>query len=80
LHGLHRLQRDHPDLVAGVGGVAEMSFLHWATEDIGRRVAVRCAERGQLFKRTAYNFVSLAHDDATIDTTLAVLEESLRHI
>jgi glutamate-1-semialdehyde 2,1-aminomutase len=80
LHGLHRLHRDHPDLVAGVGGVAEMSFLLWATEDIGRRVAVRCAERGQLFKRTAYNFVSLAHDDATIDATLAVLEESLRHI
>ncbi len=77
LHGLHRLQRDHPDLVTGVGGVAEMSFLHWATEDIGRRVAVRCAERGQLFKRTAYNFVSLAHDDATIDATLRVLEESL---
>jgi 4-aminobutyrate aminotransferase-like enzyme len=80
LHGLHRLHRDHPDLVAGVGGVAEMSFLLWATEDIGRRVGVRCAEGGQLFKRTAYNFVSLAHDDATIDTTLAVLEDSLRHI
>ena len=57
-----------------------MCFLLWATEDVGRRVAVRCAEQGQLFKRTAYNFVSLAHDDATIDATLAVLEDSLRHV
>jgi hypothetical protein len=36
---------------------------------------VGCARRGLLFKRTAYNFVSLAHDEATIDRSLAILEE-----
>lgn len=77
LHGLHRLQRGHPEAITGVSGVAEMCFLHYADEELSRTVAVRCAERGVLFKRTAYNFVSLAHDDATIDATLEVLDEVL---
>jgi len=33
-----------------------------------------------LFKRTAYNFVSLAHDEGTVDRTLDMLHESLRGI
>jgi glutamate-1-semialdehyde 2,1-aminomutase len=77
LHGLHRLQREHPHAVTGVGGVAEMCFLHYANEDVSRAVARGCAARGVLFKRTAYNFVSLAHDEATVDRTLSVLEEVL---
>jgi glutamate-1-semialdehyde 2,1-aminomutase len=77
LHGLHRLQREHPRAVTGVGGVAEMCFLHYANEDVSRAVARGCAARGVLFKRTAYNFVSLAHDEATVDRTLGVLEEVL---
>ena len=77
-HGLHRLQRDHAERVVGVGGVAVMSFLQFANEDVSRAVAVGCARRGLLFKRTAYNFVSLAHDEAVIDRTLEILGEALR--
>src|SRR5881296_4157953 len=77
LHGLHRLHRKHADLVTGVGGIAEMCFLHFASESISREVARGCAARGLLFKRTAYNFVSLAHDPGTIDRTLDVLGEVL---
>src|SRR5207249_5048781 len=77
LHGLHRLHRKHADLVTGVGGIAEMCFLHFASENISRDVARGCAARGLLFKRTAYNFVSLAHDEETIDRTLELLEEVL---
>jgi len=77
-HGLHRLQRDHGERVVGVGGVAAMSFLQFANEDVSRAVAVGCARRGLLFKRTAYNFVSLAHDEAVIDRTLEILGEVLR--
>jgi glutamate-1-semialdehyde aminotransferase len=40
-------------------------------------VALACAERGLLFKRSAYNFVSLAHDEATVDRTLGVLDDAL---
>lgn len=73
LHGLHELQRRYAGLVTGVAGVAEMSFLHYASEDISRAIAVGCAERGLLFKRTAYNFVSLAHQDADVDRALDTL-------
>src|SRR6266704_3759208 len=80
LHGLHRLHRKHADLVTGVGGIAEMCFLHFASENISRDVARGCAARGLLFKRTAYNFVSLAHDEETIDRTLELLDEVLAAI
>jgi glutamate-1-semialdehyde 2,1-aminomutase len=80
LHGLHRIQREHPDVVKGVAGIAEMCFLNYATDDASRAVAEGCARSGLLFKRTAYNFVSLAHDDATVDETLAVLDGVVRDV
>jgi glutamate-1-semialdehyde 2,1-aminomutase len=78
LHGLHRLQHHHRHVLTGVGGVAEMSFFHYVNEDVSRAVAAGCARRGLLFKRTAYNFVSLAHGAADIAFTLGVLEEVLK--
>jgi hypothetical protein len=33
-----------------------------------------------LFKRSAYNFVSLAHDERMIDHALDVLDDSLRAV
>lgn len=80
LHGLHDVQRAHPGLVTGVAGIAEMCFLHYATEDLARAVALQAAHRGILFKRTAYNFVCLAHDEGTVDRALAMLHETLRAI
>lgn len=80
LHGLHRLQGEHAAFVTAVGGVAEMCFLHFASEHVSRDVARGCAGRGVLFKRTAYNFVSLAHDEAVVDRTLDVLERVLRDL
>jgi glutamate-1-semialdehyde 2,1-aminomutase len=77
LHGLHRLQHEHPHVLPGVGGIAEMCFLHYLNEEVSRAVAAGCARRGLLFKRTAYNFVSLAHDEGMIDRTLETLEEVL---
>ena len=78
LHGLHEVQRAHPDVVTGVAGIAEMCFLHFASEELSRTVAQRAAQRGLLFKRTAYNFVSLAHDEGTVDRALETLHETLR--
>lgn len=77
LHGLHRLQHGYPDVVSGTGGLAEMCFLHFVNDDRARTVAVECAKRGLLFKRTAYNFVSLAHGEAEVDAALGILEEVL---
>ena len=75
--GLIQLQRAHPELVAGVGGIPEMCFLQYADEAASRAVTAGCARAGLLFKRSAYNFVSLAHDEPVIDRTLAVLAEAL---
>jgi len=80
LHGLHELQRRHPQAITGVAGIAEMCFLHYATDDLSHRAALDAAQRGVLFKRTAYNFVSLAHDEGAVDRTLEVLDAALRSI
>jgi glutamate-1-semialdehyde 2,1-aminomutase len=77
LAGLNSLHGKHPDLVSGVGGVAEMCFLQYADDGASRAVTAACAEAGLLFKRSAYNFVSLAHDEPTIDRTLDLLGEAL---
>ena len=75
--GLKRLAAEHPRLVAGVGGVPEMCYLQFHEEAESARVARECARQGLLFKRTAYNFVSLAHDAAVVDGALATLEAVL---
>ena len=80
LHGLHELQRRHPSAIAGVAGIAEMCFLHYATDELAHRSALGAAQQGLLFKRTAYNFVSLAHDEGTVDRTLEILDAVLRQI
>jgi glutamate-1-semialdehyde aminotransferase len=77
LEGLTSLQEAHPELVTGVGGIPEMCFLQYADEAASRAVTAGCARAGLLFKRSAYNFVSLAHDEPVIDTTLALLAEAL---
>ena len=50
----------------------------YPTEEVSREVVQRAARRGVLFKRTAYNFVSLAHDEGTVDHALATLHEALQ--
>jgi glutamate-1-semialdehyde 2,1-aminomutase len=80
LTGLRRLHQEHSDLVAGVGGIAEMCFLQYGDESVSRAVTAACAQDGLLFKRSAYNFVSLAHEQSTIDHTLERLREALSAI
>jgi len=77
LNGLVALHQNHPDLVSGIGGIPEMCFLQYTDETVSRAVAAACARSGLLFKRSAYNFVSLAHHDSTVDHSLALLDEAL---
>lgn len=77
LSGLAGLHHDHPDLISGVGGIAEMCFLQYADETVSRAVTAACAHAGLLFKRSAYNFVSLAHQDVVVDRSLELLAEAL---
>jgi glutamate-1-semialdehyde 2,1-aminomutase len=75
--GLQRLAGRYPGLGITAAGIPQMCYLRHANEATSWRLATECARRGLLFKRTAYNFVSLAHDDAMIDRGLETLEEAL---
>jgi glutamate-1-semialdehyde 2,1-aminomutase len=77
LAGLQALAARHDRVVARAAGVPEMCFLEYRDEPQSGRVALACAEQGLLFKRSAYNFVSLAHDEAIVDRALDVLEDAL---
>ncbi|MGI9040955.1 MAG: aminotransferase class III-fold pyridoxal phosphate-dependent enzyme [Gemmatimonadales bacterium] len=77
LSGLEALAQRHAGVVLGARGIAEMCFLESRDQALSARVAAACASRGLLFKRGAYNFVSLAHDRATVDHTLGLLDEAL---
>ncbi|HTC23025.1 MAG TPA: aminotransferase class III-fold pyridoxal phosphate-dependent enzyme [Gemmatimonadales bacterium] len=75
LAGLGTLAQRHPERIAGVAGVPEMCFLQFWDEGASKALARGAADRGVLFKRSAYNFVSAAHDAAVIDRALDVLGE-----
>jgi glutamate-1-semialdehyde aminotransferase len=80
LAGFEVLATRHPRVVAGVAGLPEMCCLRFHDEGAGTAVAVAAARRGLLFKRSAYNFVSLAHDDAAIDAALEILGTALGEV
>ena len=77
LAGLQALAASHREFAVRAAGLPEMCFLEYRDETVSGRVATACAARGLLFKRSAYNFVSLAHDDATVDRTLGILDDAL---
>jgi glutamate-1-semialdehyde 2,1-aminomutase len=80
LQGLGRLAGEFPDLVTRAVGVPEMCYLEYRDDVTSQAVAVGVARRGVLWKRSAYNFVSLAHDDAVVDQVLGTLAETLRDL
>jgi glutamate-1-semialdehyde 2,1-aminomutase len=77
LAGLQQLALRYPSVITGVGGLPEMCFLQFRDDVVSRGLAAAAARRGLLFKRSAYNFVSLAHDEIIVDRTLGLLEEAL---
>lgn len=77
--GLGRLAGEFPHRVAA-RGIPQMCYLQYTDEDLGRKAAMACARRGLLFKRNAYNFVSLAHRDAEVETALNILHDVLREL
>ncbi len=76
--GLAELVPRHPDTLAGVAGIAEMSCLRFADDQAGSRVVRLAAERGLLWKRGAYNFPSLAHDFEAVDRAIGILDDACR--
>lgn len=75
--GLKGLAAGHADRVVA-SGIPEMCYLRFSDERASQRVAQGCARRGLLFKRNAYNFVTLAHTNADVLRALGILDEVLR--
>jgi len=75
--GLKRLAAGHADRVVA-SGIPEMCYLRFTGERDSQRAAQGCARRGLLFKRSAYNFVTLAHTGADVSRALGILDEVLR--
>ncbi len=75
--GLTRLASEDPTGGVHCAGIPQMCYLRYADNARSQRVAAECARRGLLFKRTAYNFVSLAHDASSVDSALKTLGEVL---
>jgi hypothetical protein len=75
--GLGGLRHKYPEIVAGVGGIPEMCFLQYADEAVSVSVSAACARAGLLFKRSAYNFVSLAHNEPVVTRSLDLLDDAL---
>ncbi len=73
--GLQALASRFPVRIAGTAGIPEMCYLRCHNPADAMHLARGCAERGILFKRTAYNFVSLAHQETDIDRCLEALAE-----
>lgn len=80
LDGLAAIETQYPDLVTRVAGVPEMCYLQFATEAVGAAVAIQMARRGVLFKRTGYNFVSLAHGATEIARCQEALGEAFAEV
>jgi glutamate-1-semialdehyde 2,1-aminomutase len=80
ISGLGSIASRHSDVIAAVAGVPQMCFCQFREERHAPAVARAAARRGVLFKRSAYDFVSLAHDDAIIDATLACLEDAVDEV
>jgi glutamate-1-semialdehyde 2,1-aminomutase len=76
LAGLRQLAGRRPEVIAEVAGIPQMCFCRFREEQQGPALARAAARRGLLFKRTAYNFVSLAHGDADIAASLEILAEA----
>ncbi len=80
LEGLRSMADRHPALISGVIGIPEMCCFRFQLEAAGALVSRAAAGRGLLWKRTAYNFVSLAHREPQIDQALAHLEAACEEV
>jgi 4-aminobutyrate aminotransferase-like enzyme len=78
--GLERLAQTHRSHVRSVRGVPQMCYLKFESDEASGRVALAAARRGVLLKRTAYNFVSLAHTEAIVDSVLNCVDECMTEL
>lgn len=77
---LEQLVGEFPDLLSAVRGMPQLCYLTFCSEETGGRVARAALDRGLLFKRSAYNYVSVAHDDAALHQVAERLAAAVRQV
>lgn len=78
--GLSRVAGEHAGLVRRLRGVPQMCYLEFRDAATGGHVAQAALARGLLFKRSAYNFVSYAHDPRAVDQVVERLHDALAEV
>jgi glutamate-1-semialdehyde aminotransferase len=73
--GLQQLAGRFPAVISEVRGIPEMCYLSYHNPAHGHHAAQLAAHRGVLFKRDAYNFISLAHQTGDVDRAIGILGE-----
>ncbi len=68
--GLQQIARESPTVVRAAKGIPQLCYLECVDEAVSYRLAAACAARQLIFKRDAYNFVSLAHSDSVLSEVL----------
>ena len=76
--GLQQLAAAFPAVISEVRGIPEMCYLSYHNQAHGHHAAQLSAQRGVLFKRDAYNFVSLAHQTEDVGRAIGVLGEVMK--
>lgn len=68
--GLEKIVSEYGEVTKAVRGIAEFGYLECVDDETSAVLAAKCAAKGLIFKRNAYNFVSLAHQETVIDDVL----------
>lgn len=68
--GLDRIASTYQTVTRAVKGIPEFCYLDCVDDAMSVRLAGGCAAQGLIFKRDAYNFVSLAHTVTVVDDIL----------
>jgi len=68
--GLDRIASTYHTVTRAVKGIPEFCYLECVDDATSVRLAGGCAAQGLIFKRDAYNFVSLAHTTTVVDDIL----------
>ena len=80
MEGLEFVARQLGEERASVKGIPQMCYLDFVDEALSAEFAVAAARRGVIFKRSAYNFVSLAHTESIVFKAIATLEQTAAEV
>jgi 4-aminobutyrate aminotransferase-like enzyme len=77
---LTALAESYPAVLSGARGIPEMCYAAFQSPALSSAVAQAAVRRGLIFKRDAYNYVSLAHSDEVLASVIERLSEAVEEV